>query len=180
VLAGQGGEAHVIIPARPLADIRITTAVPIDLTRVLADAGGKGDMALQDGDIISILRRPDSVVVDGAVSSPGPHPFVERRTVGDYIHEAGSKTRDADMRQIVVVHTAASHASGHGADRPARRLDHRSDPLRYSEHWRPERPGGDHQLGPGGGQHGSHIQQAMSEARHSTPSDAEEASSAWA
>lgn len=103
VLSGAKGEAHVIIPPRALSKIPISNAMPVDLTRVLDDPGGPADLELQDGDILAVFERPDTVMVDGAVAAPGPHPFVAGATIGDYILEAGDKTRDADMKHAVVV-----------------------------------------------------------------------------
>ncbi|MGQ9732061.1 MAG: SLBB domain-containing protein [Candidatus Zipacnadales bacterium] len=104
VLQGVQGEAHIIIPPRVLADIPISNGVPVDLTRVLKKPGGPADIELQDGDILTVFCRPDTVMVDGAVAAPGPHPFIEHRTVADYLWEAGHFTRDADRNHIVVVH----------------------------------------------------------------------------
>jgi protein involved in polysaccharide export with SLBB domain len=103
VLSGSAGEAHIIIPPRALSKIPVSDAMPVDLTRVLAEPGGPADLELQDGDILAVFERPDTVMVDGAVAAPGPHPFVEGATVGDYVWEAGETNRDADMRHAVVV-----------------------------------------------------------------------------
>jgi protein involved in polysaccharide export with SLBB domain len=103
VLSGSRGEAHIIIPPRALSEIPISNAVPVDLTRVLDEPGGPADLELEDGDILAVFERPGTVMVDGAVAAPGPHPFVEGATVGDYLWEAGKTTRDADMKHTVVV-----------------------------------------------------------------------------
>jgi protein involved in polysaccharide export with SLBB domain len=104
VISGGKGEAFVVVPPRPLADIRATTGVPVDLTRAGGDPGGPADIELQSGDILVVFQKPDTVMVDGAVAAPGPHPFVQGATVRNYLYEAGRPTRDADPKHAVVVH----------------------------------------------------------------------------
>ncbi|MBM3500909.1 MAG: hypothetical protein FJX74_19805, partial [Armatimonadetes bacterium] len=104
LISGGRGEAFVVLPPRALADVRITTGVPVDLTRAAGKPRGREDLQLQHGDILAVFQRPDTVVVDGAVAAPGPQPFVEGATLRQYLYEAGRPTRDADLRFAVVVH----------------------------------------------------------------------------
>lgn len=104
LVSGGKGEAFIVLPPRALSDVRATTGVPVDLTQAMDEPGGRGDLQLQNGDVLTVFRKPDTVVVDGAVSAPGPQPYVEGARLGQYLEEAGRTTRDADLRFAVVVH----------------------------------------------------------------------------
>ena len=83
-------------------------AVSADLSRVLASAdvsgrgaggasvGGTQDIALLDGDRITIPRRFPSISVQGEVRSPGLVAYEEGRRVDDYVKAAGGFTDRAD------------------------------------------------------------------------------------
>lgn len=133
MISGGRGEAYIVVPPRALADVRITTGVPVDLTRALKERGRRADIMLQNGDVLVVFQKPDTVVVDGAVAAPGPQPFVEGATLGNYIWEAGRPTRDADMKYAVVVHYNGQ-ARRLRPDDPARPGDWILIPSKYTVH----------------------------------------------
>jgi protein involved in polysaccharide export with SLBB domain len=79
-------------------------AVSADLSRVLAsaDTGAGHDIALLDGDRITIPRRFPSISVQGEVRSPGLVAFEEGRRVDDYVRAAGGYTNRADKGALRV------------------------------------------------------------------------------
>mgnify|MGYP006277619151 CR=1 FL=1 len=56
---------------------------------VWTDSSGFNEMSLLPGDTIMIVTMQDSVIVGGAVSSPGPVPYNPENTVYDYMIYAG-------------------------------------------------------------------------------------------
>ena len=53
-------------------------------------AGSKDDLLLQDGDSLSIPKRPQEVLVLGEVYSPGAQIYLTDMTVKDYIERTGA------------------------------------------------------------------------------------------
>lgn len=56
---------------------------------VWTDSSGFNEMTLQPGDTVMIVTMQDSVIVGGAVSTPGPVPYNPENTVYDYMIYAG-------------------------------------------------------------------------------------------
>ncbi|ANB03841.1 capsid assembly protein [Ectothiorhodospira sp. BSL-9] len=61
------------------------------------------NIRLQDGDVITIPERADSLLISGEVLVPQAMIFVSGDTVRDYIERAGGFSRQADERNILVV-----------------------------------------------------------------------------
>ena len=61
------------------------------------------DLALEDGDRLSIPSRPTTVGVFGSVFSAGSYLHSTNRTVGDYLRLAGGPTRGADDGSVFVI-----------------------------------------------------------------------------
>lgn len=85
-------------------DGRVVMQVPMD-TKELPD------LALEDGDLLSVPTQPATVGVFGSVFNAGSYLYRERRTVDDYLRLAGSPTRGADTRSIFVVRANGSVTS---------------------------------------------------------------------
>lgn len=66
-------------------------------------AGSKDDLLLQDGDSLSIPKRPQEVLVLGEVYSPGAQIYLTDMTVKDYIERTGGLTKYAEENEIFVV-----------------------------------------------------------------------------
>lgn len=70
---------------------------------VVANNDSLVDIRLQDGDIITLPSRTDSVLVSGEVYIPQAAIFVPGKTVKDYIKGAGGFSQHADEDRILVV-----------------------------------------------------------------------------
>jgi len=60
------------------------------------------DIRLQDGDIITLPQRTDSILVSGEVYIPQSLVYVPNRTVSDYIQAAGGFSQHADDDHILI------------------------------------------------------------------------------
>jgi protein involved in polysaccharide export with SLBB domain len=70
---------------------------------VIAHDGKLADIRLQDGDIITIPDRSDSLLIAGEVLIPQAMVYAPNRSAVDYIERAGGFTERADRRRILVV-----------------------------------------------------------------------------
>lgn len=70
---------------------------------VLANNGRISDIRLQDGDIITIPEKSDSLLISGEVLVPQSVVFNKKRSVKDYIQGAGGFTEQANKKRILVV-----------------------------------------------------------------------------
>lgn len=66
------------------------------------------DIELRAGDVLTIPKRPNFVVVDGQIFNPGAISYVPGRTVLWYLRRTGGPTRIADKRNIYVLHADGS------------------------------------------------------------------------
>ncbi|WP_242513143.1 polysaccharide biosynthesis/export family protein [Halochromatium salexigens] len=69
---------------------------------VVAEGGEIRDVLLQDGDIITIPERSDSIFVSGEVLVPQAMVYRSNQRVKDYIDRAGGLTRNADRNSILL------------------------------------------------------------------------------
>ena len=69
---------------------------------VVAEAGKVRDTTLQDGDVITIPNRSDSIFVSGEVLVPQAMVYQARQSVDDYIQRAGGFTDRANQRDILL------------------------------------------------------------------------------
>lgn len=69
---------------------------------VVAEAGKVRDTTLQDGDVITIPNRSDSIFVSGEVLVPQAMVYQEQQSVDDYIQRAGGFTDRANERDILL------------------------------------------------------------------------------
>jgi protein involved in polysaccharide export with SLBB domain len=70
---------------------------------VVASNGRISNVRLQEGDIITIPRRSDSLLISGEVLVPQSVVYAPGRTVVEYINGAGGFTQQADKKRILVV-----------------------------------------------------------------------------
>lgn len=70
---------------------------------VLANNGQISDIRLQDGDVITIPEKSDSLLISGEVLVPQSVVFNKNRSVKDYIQGAGGFTDQANKKRILVV-----------------------------------------------------------------------------
>ncbi|WP_425482505.1 polysaccharide biosynthesis/export family protein [Allochromatium palmeri] len=69
---------------------------------VVAEGGRVRDTILQDGDVITIPNRSDSIFVSGEVLVPQAMIYRKRQSASDYIERAGGFTDRADKRNILL------------------------------------------------------------------------------
>jgi protein involved in polysaccharide export with SLBB domain len=79
--------------------------------QIAPDAKTLPDMALEDGDRLSVPAAGTSVGVFGSVFSSGSFVFVPHRNTGDYLGLAGGPTRSADQDSMFVIHANGSVVS---------------------------------------------------------------------
>ncbi|TVT30866.1 polysaccharide biosynthesis/export family protein [Marinobacter vinifirmus] len=69
---------------------------------VIANEGKLVDVRLQDGDIITLPQRTDSILISGEVYIPQSMVYVPGRSVSDYIEAAGGFSQHADDDHILI------------------------------------------------------------------------------
>lgn len=76
-------------------DVNATTvsSIGIDLTKIMQNPGSNVDMILQDGDIIRIPKRLETVRVQGEVLYPTTVKFLDDKSFINYISNAGGFTK---------------------------------------------------------------------------------------
>lgn len=79
---------------------------------LIAQASGRDDLLLENGDIIKVPSRDGLVLVSGEVLFPNAIAFDARLTLNDYIQRAGGYTQNADNSRIVVAHRDGSFEEG--------------------------------------------------------------------
>ena len=87
---------------------------------LIADDPKKGDLLLENGDVVRIPAKESLVLVSGEVLFPNAVAFQRELTVGDYIAQAGGFTQGAETTRIVLARVAggfdqvSSRAAGSG------------------------------------------------------------------
>jgi protein involved in polysaccharide export with SLBB domain len=79
------------------------TNVVIDFERLYAQGTNACEQKLETGDVITVPRRRDDVVVLGAVTQPGIVEFTPGRGVSHYLALAGGPSRRADPGDITIL-----------------------------------------------------------------------------
>lgn len=70
---------------------------------VVATGEHIANIRLQDGDVITIPEKADSLLISGEVLVPQSVVFAEGRSIGDYIKGAGGFSQHADQSKILIV-----------------------------------------------------------------------------
>lgn len=98
-------EAQIRVREAELINSFIKRASQVEPTGrlVLAHNGQISNIRLQDGDIITIPERSDSLLISGEVLVPQSVVFTPGRAAIDYIEGAGGFTQHADEKRILVV-----------------------------------------------------------------------------
>lgn len=63
----------------------------------------ESEVLLEDGDELVMPKRELNIYISGSVKEPGSYPFIEGKTVPQYIETAGGLTKDADEESIRIV-----------------------------------------------------------------------------
>ena len=82
--------------------------IGLNLEKILSHPGSAADLVLRAGDSLRILRKSQTVEVQGAVYRPNVIPFVEGMTLEQYVSNAGGFTKDAIKRNIYVIYANGS------------------------------------------------------------------------
>jgi protein involved in polysaccharide export with SLBB domain len=77
--------------------------VAIDWQQVQASQGKRGDIVLEDGDVVVIPHTPTLVLVAGAVENQGPIRYQPGMRVQDAINRAGGLGKDAVLRSAIII-----------------------------------------------------------------------------
>ena len=83
-------------------------AIGIDLGRILRNPGGKEDIILQDGDIIDIPKRLETVRLQGELLFPTTVKFRSGSSFMDYVSQGGGFTRMSLKRKSYVIYPNGS------------------------------------------------------------------------
>jgi protein involved in polysaccharide export with SLBB domain len=85
--------------------------VKMDSVESLESSGD--DLALEDGDQLSVPQRPQTVTIIGAVRNPANLIHREDLDAEDYIRQAGGFTKDANQKETYIVRADGSSAGGY-------------------------------------------------------------------
>jgi protein involved in polysaccharide export with SLBB domain len=83
-------------------------AIGIDLRRILARPGSSEDILLQEGDLLRIPKRLETVRIQGEVLLPTTVKFRSNQTFQDYISQAGGFTERSMRKRAFVVYANGS------------------------------------------------------------------------
>ncbi|MBS9523446.1 SLBB domain-containing protein [Litoribacter alkaliphilus] len=100
VLSGITERKAEIAPLK----IRETEAIAIDLEKILANPGSRHDLILEEGDIISIPKRLQTVRLRGDVIYPTTVKYEDNRSMSYFINRAGGFDNRAKRRSTYVVY----------------------------------------------------------------------------
>jgi polysaccharide biosynthesis/export protein len=120
LMASRGNQATATqtfsIGQSLLGQLKSTVAVGrlvINLDQSLhAPLGSAADIALKDGDILTVPRRSQEVTVIGEVQNVTSHLYQPKLTRDDYIRLSGGTTRLADKGRIYIVRADGSVVAG--------------------------------------------------------------------
>lgn len=79
-------------------------AIGIDLARIMKNPGGREDMILQEGDIIDIPKRLETVRLGGELLRPTTVKYRDGDSFTDYVAQAGGFTRTSLRRKSYVIY----------------------------------------------------------------------------
>jgi protein involved in polysaccharide export with SLBB domain len=86
----------------------LTSIVGINLKNILKNPGGKADLLMEDGDLISIPALKQTVKVSGEVLYPVRIPYSKMRNFKSYVNGAGGYTQRAYRSRAYVVYANGS------------------------------------------------------------------------
>ncbi|MDP9268906.1 MAG: SLBB domain-containing protein [Acidobacteriota bacterium] len=91
-----------------LRSAQATGRVVFDLKPTIADVASLPNLALEDGDVLTIGARSASVSVVGSVYNTADFVYHPTTTVGEYLREAGGPTREADSGRMYVIRASGA------------------------------------------------------------------------
>ena len=93
----------LVIPPRELQGTTFAQAIPLDWAQMQASQGARGDVILQDGDVVYVPPQPSVVLVAGAVQNQAPIRYQKGMTVQEAIRQAGGASKDAALKHVLVI-----------------------------------------------------------------------------
>ena len=85
--------------------------ISVDLTKALANPSNSENLALEDGDVLTIDRSSNLVRISGEVYNPTIIPFKENKSLKYYVQQAGNFTPYARKTGALVIHPDGKAAS---------------------------------------------------------------------
>lgn len=102
IIRRAGGlKADAYLPAARF--VRRGETVSLDLRKILNDPAIAGNLLLENGDILTLPRRPDIIRIRGEVLNPATVEFDPAKSFRHYLTEAGEFTSKAFKRKTYVV-----------------------------------------------------------------------------
>lgn len=98
--------------AQRLRTVKAEGRIVLEMTGVSDEVKNLPDIALQDGDAITIPRRPATVDVLGSVFQQNAFIYRPKSTVNDYVSLAGGVTTNADRSEMYVIRADGTARSG--------------------------------------------------------------------
>lgn len=98
--------------ARKLRAIKAEGRIVLELENASAELKNLPDLVLQDGDTITVPRKPGTVEVIGSVFQSNSFIYKPRRNVKDYVSLAGGMTGTADDSEIYLIRADGTARSG--------------------------------------------------------------------
>ncbi|MBB3187223.1 SLBB domain-containing protein [Microbacter margulisiae] len=95
-------------PNPPKDLLQEPSRVSIDLTKILTHPGSSEDLVLEEGDVLSIPRRPETVIVSGEVLMPSMIRYEKGKSLQYYIKHAGGFSDNAFDRKTYVIYSNGS------------------------------------------------------------------------
>ncbi len=89
-------------------DAATTSSIGINLNRILANPGSQEDMILQDGDIIRIPKRLETVRIQGEVLYPTTVKYLDSKSFINYISNAGGFTKKSLRSKSYILYANGS------------------------------------------------------------------------
>lgn len=100
---GYDQQVGVIVPPRNLSLAALVDIVPVNGDLLVSSKGKQGDTIVEDGDLIVVQRRLNTVAVLGAVAQSGEIAFEPNETPRAAIQRAGGRTDDADLGYVTIL-----------------------------------------------------------------------------
>lgn len=91
-----------------LRTLKATGRIVLSLDPGSNDISKIADIALEDGDMFVIPSQPATVNVIGAVYNPNSFIHVSKRSVSEYVRQAGGITRSADKGRLYIIRADGS------------------------------------------------------------------------
>ncbi len=101
IMRAGGLKPEAYLPATRF--VRQHELVSLDLKKLMTDPNLAGNLLLEDGDTLTISRRPDLVKIQGEVLNPATVEFDPVKSLRNYLAEAGGFTKKALRRKVYIM-----------------------------------------------------------------------------